>query len=183
MAENKKSIIVYADWINIFDELEDAEAGKLIKHFFRYVNDMNPEAPDRLTKLLFAPIKQVLKRDLIKYEDKREKNRQNALIRWDNKDAIASDGTKSDANHADSGSDSDSVSDSDKEKNIIPPPLFLITQYCKERNNGIDAEYFFDWYQTRGWKIGKDKMKDWQSAVRTWEKRNNKKAEVIKMMP
>jgi hypothetical protein len=111
MAEDKKSILVYADWINIFEELEDVEAGKLIKHFFRYVNDKNPEAPDRLTKLLFAPIKQTLKRDLVKYEEKREKNRQSALMRWNKINANASEGIKSDANHADSVSDS--VSDSD----------------------------------------------------------------------
>jgi len=70
MAENKKSIIVYADWIDKFEELEDEEAGRLIKHFFRYVNDLNPEYPDRTTKLMFIDIKATLKRDLTKWEDK-----------------------------------------------------------------------------------------------------------------
>ena len=118
MAEDKKSIVVYADWINSFEELEDAEAGRLIKHFFRYVNDKNPEPPDRLTKLLFEPIKQTLKRDLVKYEDKREKNRQNALLRWNKNDAAASDGIKLDANHADSDSVNDSVNDSVSDNGI-----------------------------------------------------------------
>jgi uncharacterized phage protein (TIGR02220 family) len=71
--EEKKSIIVYADWINVFEELDDAEAGKLIKHFFRYVNDLNPEPPDKLTKIAFEPIKLTLKRDLKKWELIREK--------------------------------------------------------------------------------------------------------------
>ena len=71
MAENKKAIIVYADWITKFEELTDVEAGKLIKHFFRYVNDLNPEAPDRTTKLMFIDIKNTLKRDLNKYQDKK----------------------------------------------------------------------------------------------------------------
>ena len=70
MAENKKSILVYADWIDKFEELEDDEAGRLIKHFFRYVNDLNPEYPDRTTKLMFIDIKNTLKRDLDKWEDK-----------------------------------------------------------------------------------------------------------------
>ena len=69
MAENKKSIIVYADWIEQFEYLTDEEAGKLIKHFFRYVNDQKPIAPDRLTEMSFIPIKQSLKRDLIKWEN------------------------------------------------------------------------------------------------------------------
>lgn len=70
MAENKKRVIVYADWIDKFEELEDDEAGKLIKHFFRYINDLNPEAPDRTTKLMFIDIKNTLKRDLDKWEEK-----------------------------------------------------------------------------------------------------------------
>jgi len=68
MAENKKSIIVYADWIELFESLSDEEAGLLIKHFFRYVNDLNPTAPDRITELSFIPLKQALKRDLDKWE-------------------------------------------------------------------------------------------------------------------
>jgi uncharacterized phage protein (TIGR02220 family) len=68
MAENKKSIIVYADWIELFESLSNEEAGLLIKHFFRYVNDLNPTAPDRITELSFIPLKQALKRDLDKWE-------------------------------------------------------------------------------------------------------------------
>lgn len=66
MAKDKKSIVVYADWISIFEHLTDEEAGRIIKHFFRYVNDQDPTPPDRLTKLLFEPIKQQLKRDLMR---------------------------------------------------------------------------------------------------------------------
>lgn len=68
MAKDKKSFVAYCDWIDSFEELSDEEAGKLIKHLFRYVNDKNPEAPDKLTKMCFIPIQQALKRDLKKYE-------------------------------------------------------------------------------------------------------------------
>lgn len=68
MAENKKSIIVYAEWLEQFEYLTDEEAGKLIKHFFRYVNDLNPVAPDRFIEGQFISIKQTLKRDLDKWE-------------------------------------------------------------------------------------------------------------------
>ena len=54
-----------------------------------------------------------------------------------------------------------------------------IDDYCKERNNTIDAETFFDFYESKNWKIGKSAMKCWKSCVRTWEKRqtkNNKKS-------
>jgi hypothetical protein len=68
MAENKKGVLVYADWIDHFEGLTDEEAGLLIKHFFRYVNDLNPIAPDRIIEIAFAPIKASLKRDLDKWE-------------------------------------------------------------------------------------------------------------------
>ena len=77
MAEGKNKIIVYKDWIKKFEALKDAEAGKLIKHFFRYVNDLNPVAPDRITELSFIDIEQTLKRDLKKWEtfvDKQSEN-------------------------------------------------------------------------------------------------------------
>ena len=168
MAEGKNKIVVYRDWITTFDSLKDEEAGKLIKHFFRYVNDKN-RTPDKLTQLLFEPLKQTLKRDLKKYLDICDKNRDNVGIRWKDTDTTVYDPIRTDTKHTDNDNDNDI--DKDKEKNIIPPPIFLITKYCKERNNGIDANYFYDWYQTRGWKVGKDKMKDWQSAIRTWEKK------------
>ncbi|HRB54534.1 MAG TPA: DUF6291 domain-containing protein [Bacteroidia bacterium] len=80
MAENKKSIVVYADWIKKFEALSDEEAGRLIKHFFRYVNDLNPTAPDRITELSFIDIELCLKRDLIKWEQRAERSRENGKL-------------------------------------------------------------------------------------------------------
>ena len=68
MAKDKKAIIVYSDWIDLFVALTDEEAGKLIKHFFKYVNDENPVATDRIIELSFIQIKNALKRDLNKWE-------------------------------------------------------------------------------------------------------------------
>ena len=60
-----------------------------------------------------------------------------------------------------------------------PPNLPQVKQYCKDRANSVDAESFIDFYESKGWMIGKNKMKDWQSAIRTWEK----KAEPTNVMP
>ena len=79
MAEGKNKVIVYTDWIEIFEALEDDEAGRLIKHFFRYVNDQNPSS-DRLTEISFIPIKQTLKRDLERYLETCNKNSNNGKL-------------------------------------------------------------------------------------------------------
>ena len=61
-------------------------------------------------------------------------------------------------------------------KNTVPPPVDVVEQYCRERNNGIDAEHFCDYYATRGWKLNNGKkMVDWQAAVRTWEGNDKKR--------
>lgn len=78
MAVGKKKVIVYTDWIIQFKDLTDEEAGKLIKHFFNYINDLKPES-DRLTELLFNPIKATLKRDLQSWESKQQTNKENGL--------------------------------------------------------------------------------------------------------
>lgn len=57
--------------------------------------------------------------------------------------------------------------------NFVPPTLEEVTAYCQERNNEINPQTFIDFYQSKGWFIGKNKMKDWKAAVRTWE-RNRK---------
>jgi hypothetical protein len=197
MAQGKKNVIVYTDWINTFELLSDEEAGRLIKHFFRYVNDLNPEPPDRMIEILFEPFKSTLKRDLQKWEIRAERARQNGFKggrpKEEEKPQEEENQTKptglqknpeepsglfftekkpvsvsvSDSVSV-SVSDSDSVSVSDintfpsKEEKVIHtskrfliPSILEISTYCQERQNEINAEQFYDHYQ---------------SNVRTWEK-------------
>lgn len=73
MAANKRGFVLYADQKLIFDDLTNDEAGILIKHIFSYVNDENPKLEDRLLDMAFKPIKLQLKRDLVKYQEVKEK--------------------------------------------------------------------------------------------------------------
>ena len=50
----------------------------------------------------------------------------------------------------------------------------MVLEYCSERKNSISANAFIDYYTSNGWVVGKGKMKDWKSAIRTWENRSNK---------
>lgn len=51
-----------------------------------------------------------------------------------------------------------------------PPTLEEVIAYCEERQNNVDAGRWFDFYVSKGWMVGRNKMKDWKAAVRTWEK-------------
>lgn len=68
-----------------------------------------------------------------------------------------------------------SASTTTKRKRFEKPTLSEIEQYCIERNNNVNAEQFFDYYESNGWKVGKNSMKDWKAAVRTWERSEYRK--------
>lgn len=57
-----------------------------------------------------------------------------------------------------------------KTKRFIKPSLDEVKTYCQERQNNVDAERFVNYYEANGWKVGKNSMKDWKAAVRTWER-------------
>lgn len=88
MAEEKKGFILYSDIIHTIEKLTDEQAGVLFKHILKYVNDENPECKDLITEIAFEPIKQSLKRDLLKWDDKKQKRSEagiaGATKRWQN---------------------------------------------------------------------------------------------------
>lgn len=59
-------------------------------------------------------------------------------------------------------------------KRFTAPTLEEVKEYCSERKNGVDAERFVNYYTANGWKVGKNPMKDWKAAVRTWERNTEK---------
>lgn len=59
-------------------------------------------------------------------------------------------------------------------RNFVPPTVEEVRDFCLERGNNVDAETFVDFYQSKDWYIGKNKMKDWKAAVRTWERQREK---------
>lgn len=57
-----------------------------------------------------------------------------------------------------------------KQKRFCRPDVQEVADYCRERGNQVDAQRFVDYYTANGWRVGKNPMKDWKAAVRTWEK-------------
>jgi hypothetical protein len=86
MAEDKKGFLLYADLIHTIEKMPNDKAGLLFKHILNYVNDLNPVTDDLIVELTFEPIKQQLKRDLLKYKetkiDKSNGGKLGNLKRW-----------------------------------------------------------------------------------------------------
>lgn len=83
------------------------------------------------------------------------------------------------------GRDKDGDKEMDKEGNVLadkppraprftPPSVEEVAEYCRERENRVDPQRFVDFYASKGWLVGRAKMKDWKAAVRTWEGRGQK---------
>lgn len=88
MAENKISFLLYCDYLGVFEQLSNREAGLLIKHILRYVNDKDPKIDNRIVGMAFEPIKLQLKRDLKEWEiirqDRSVSGKLGNLKRWHN---------------------------------------------------------------------------------------------------
>ncbi len=63
-------------------------------------------------------------------------------------------------------------------KRFTPPTREEVQEYCRERGNNVDVERFVDFYTAKGWMVGKNPMKDWKAAVRTWERSDNQQKPV-----
>ena len=185
MAKDKKSFVAYCDWLESFEELTDEEAGRLAKHLFRYVNDLNPEPPDKITKMCFIPIKQSLKRDLVKYEERADRARENGA-KGGRPKTQKTQSVISEPKKPDSVSVSVNVNDSVnvKDDGIKPPSLEEVISYFDE--NGYTKESatkMFEYYEEsrkpsgRVWKDGRgNTVKNWKQKARSiWFKDDNLK--------
>jgi hypothetical protein len=101
-----------------------------------------------------------LDKQLSEFNNVSEKRSKAAQKRW------------SDANALQVQSKSNAIrEDKIREKNIFIPPTFNdVLEYCMQRKNNVDINKFIDFYESKGWMIGKNKMKDWKACIRTWEK-------------
>lgn len=119
--------------------------------------------------------------NITKQQEKSDKARQSAQLSWLHRD-------RKHANAMPVQSERNAIKErkgKERKENIsntIPPTVEDVKSYCVERNNSIDPQHFIDYYQTRGWAIGKNKVKDWKACIRTWEKRNSSKLSGIEQL-
>jgi len=80
MAEGKKSVLLYCDLIYTIEKMNNENAGQFFKHYLRYINDFNPKTDNQLVDITFESVKQNLKRDLKKWENRAEASRNNGKL-------------------------------------------------------------------------------------------------------
>jgi hypothetical protein len=181
MAKDKKSFILYCDQQGVFNMLPDEQAGKLIKHIFAYVNDEEPTSEDLLLTIAFESIKTQLKRDLRKYENYIDKQKENGRKGGRPKTQPFLDETQKTQAFFLKPKKADNVNVNVNEnviikenikenpKRFVPPTAQEVKAYMQEQGMDDLSEKWLAFYESKGWLIGKNKMKDWKAAVRTWK--------------
>lgn len=185
MSKNEKGFYIFFDWLDRLKELASDESMKIIQAIGNYYRDgTDPtENFDGTIKIVVALMFDQIKRG----ESKAEEQRQKANARWKREtisneqcqampsnavqcQAMPNDATYNNITDNNITNNSNKENTKEKRKRFLPPSLEEVREYCYERQNNVNASQFIDFYTANGWKVGKNSMKDWKAAVRTWER-------------
>lgn len=170
----RDSIVFYRSFYEAIKGLPDAELVKSFKAIMEYgLNGVEPEG-DGIEKTVFLLTKPQIDVNNHKYENGkkggRPKNQEEPnknLNETTEKPKNNQEETKAEPNVNDNVNVNANVNDVSN-KRFTPPTLENVIEYCREKGYNVDAERFIDFYESKGWMVGKNKMKDWKAAVRNW---------------
>ena len=165
-----KSFTVFEEYYELITLLDEEEQKNLLLAIFKFMfEDIEPTLNSRENKVFNN-----LKRPLIISKNKSNSKQNKIKIKSnENQIEIKSKSKKDETTSVVTKSMSMSMSNN----KFIKPKLEEIKEYCLERKNGIDAESFYNFYESKGWKVGNQPMKNWKACIITWEKRQGKKIE------
>lgn len=164
---------LFVDYLDAIEPLGDAERGRLFTALLEYARTGEVPQLGGNERFIFPMMKAQLDRDAASNMELSEKRAAAGSLGGKQKQANIANGSKS-------YQDKDKEEDKDKDKEedesdktrtrrFTPPALDEVIAYCQERGKGVDAQRWYDYYSSNGWKVGKNAMKDWKAAVRTWE--------------
>ena len=187
--------ICHDDYYERLQRLTDEEVGHLFRQLMLYHAGRTDEMTDFIGAegIAFDFIANDIDRMEEKHNATSETNRINGLKGGRPKKQIEPEKTEdnpikpteTEDNQTKPYKDKDKDKEKDKEKNkrFTPPTLEEVTAYCRERNNGIDPQYFLDYQTARNWILSNGKQcKDWRATVRTWEQHNFSRSEPKKVV-
>ena len=169
---------VFTDFLDVVEPLDDEECGRLFKAMLGYSLDGREPQLTGNERFLWVVARQHMDREAEVYEKKVKHLKRGNVPVTEKKGSVS---------EQDKDKEKDNDKDKDKDKYIYmggkppeapapkahiyiqPPSLEEIRSYCQERGNQVDPEYFYHYYQSNGWRVGKNPMRDWKAAVCAWE--------------
>lgn len=157
------------------ESVSDEDAGAGLKAAFRYFDgeDISHENLTPQAFTVFCVIRPYIDESFQDYNSCIENGKRGAKNRWGSNSPPMGCLREAEADTLSSKDDRESMADKPPRRSrFVPPTVEEVRAYCLERGNGIDPSLFVDFYEARGWAVGRGKMRNWKAAVRTWEKRN-----------
>lgn len=186
----KPGMILYREELGMLLMMTAEDAGEAIRLLARrFLRDIEPETDNERIADFLASALPKLDKDIAEYEKKvsagQAGGKQSASKRQAQSKHTASTSqaeAKQEASTSQRNKEQGTRNNELKNKEPVvvafrPPTLDEVKEYCNERNSGISAEHFYDYYSSNGWQVGRTKMKDWKAAVRTWERTEFKRSE------
>ena len=175
----REFLCVYHDMLPALKNLSYAEVGRLIIAALEYdTSDKQPADLCGKEAILWPMIMSQIDRNKAHYKKLCETNRDNITKRYDRirSNTNVYDGNQENRIKQNRTEQSRTEQNRTEQKRksshsaFAPPTLADVTAYCAERGNSVDPQHFIDYYASNGWRVGKNPMKDWKAAVRTWER-------------
>ena len=179
----KGYVPIFFDWLETTQDLAAEEKGNLIDAVVAYAAGLEYEhLLNGATRIAFRFLKGQVDRNAAiadvrrqNREGKTNNNKQEQNTTNDNKTEEGETNTSNNKNNKkDIKNENHNNSNNDSivktQKRFTPPTVDEVLLYCFERNNHVSASKFVDYYTANGWRVGKNPMKDWKAAVRTWER-------------
>lgn len=183
MARNYAALLY--DYLEEWKELKEAEVGRLCMALMEYSRDGKPIKLSGNERFYAARVMMQEDRFKESYEAIVEQRRKAGKASADKR--ASTDANESQRDATDANETNNKEIETETEINIpvpigtgrprfAPPSVEEVEAYCQERGNSVDPAQFVNFYASKGWKVGREPMKDWKAAVRTWEQRDKKPA-------
>ena len=175
-------IKLFVDYLDAIEPLGDAERGRLFTSLLEYARTGEAPQLGGNERFLFPMMRAQIDRDNAAMAGLSEARSKAGKIGAEAKQAnagFAKQNKQMPNLPSKSSYDKDKDKDKDKDESIArarrftPPTLDDVLAYIRERGSDVDPQRFLDFYASKGWMVGKNPMKDWKAAVRTWEKRED----------
>ena len=177
----------YYSYRKKLEKLSDQEVGRLVRSLLEYSETGETEELAGRESIAFDFIADDINRAKAAYEERCAKNQRNIEKRYARQDdATVYDGIRTNTDVYETYQTKTKTKDKTKNntlppngvsdaraKRFTPPTLDDVSAYVRERGSNVDPQRFLDFYASKGWMVGKNPMKDWKAAVRTWEKRDS----------
>lgn len=182
--QDMKYLKIFTDFLEVVEPLSDDERGRLFMAMLGYALDGSQPTLTGNERFVWAMARQHINREVAAYKTKveagREAGRRSGEAR---RKQTEPKGTKPNETNQDNDNDNDNNNNNNNDNDndiyiapapkahiyLQPPSLEEVASYCRERGNHVDPHYFHSYYESNGWRVGRNPMRDWKAAVRSWE--------------